>query len=377
MCGIAGIVGRDATVSQPALGRMQAALRHRGPDDEGQWRSPSNQASFAHTRLAVIAPGPAGHQPMASADGRFIITFSGEIYNYQELRQELERDRLVFRTPSDTEVVLHGYQSRGATFVSALRGMFAFAIWDEHERTCLLARDPFGLKPLYYHHASDGALLFASELRALLTAKVVACDLDPDGLNGYLRTGTVPEPVTLVKGVRALEAGHTLKWEDAHATTHCYWTPHFPDADPGSNHRDAVRATLLDSVRHHLVSDVPVGLFLSGGIDSAAILALANECGHRSVQTVSLTLPGSRDDEAALARQTAERFGARHAECAIDARAARELLPQYLPTLDQPSIDGFNTFVMSRFAREQGLKVVLSGVGADEMFGGYRSFAQV
>ena len=378
MCGIAGIVGRDSAGSQPALERMQAALRHRGPDDEGLWRSQSNTATFAHTRLAVIDPGPGGHQPMSSPDGRFTITFSGEIYNFRDLRHELQGQHSSFNTQSDTEVILHGYQSRGAEFVSRLRGMFAFGIWDEQERTCFLARDPFGLKPLYFHHAPDGALMFASELRALVASRLIARELDPAGLGGYLRTGTVPEPHTIVKSVRALEAGHTLSWRDARITKRRYWSPRFADADPTTNHHsDTVRAALLDSVRHHFVSDVPVGIFLSGGIDSASLLALATECGHQNVHTVSLALPGSRDDEGALARRTAERFGAKHAECSVDARAARDLLPQYLPTIDQPSIDGFNTFVLSRFAREQGLKVVLSGVGADELFGGYRSFAQV
>jgi len=378
MCGIAGIVGRDGVVVQPALERMLAALRHRGPDDEGLWRSRSSTAAFAHTRLAVIDPGPTGHQPMSTPDGRLTITFSGEIYNFLELRRALERERATFRTHSDTEVILHGYRAHGAAFVSRLRGMFAFAIWDEQERKCVLARDPFGLKPLYFHHAADGALVFASELRALATSNLIARELDPVGLHGYLRTGTVPEPHTMLKGVHALEAGHTLDWCDARITTRSYWSPRFADADPLANHHDAtVRAALLDSVRHHLVSDVPVGIFLSGGVDSASLLALATECGHRQVRTVSLALPGSPEDEGELARRTAERFGAQHAQCSVDAQVARDLLPQYLPTIDQPSIDGFNTFVVSRFARAQGLKVVLSGLGADELFGGYRSFVQV
>lgn len=318
---------------------------------------------------------------MSSADGRFTITFSGEIYNFQELRRELERCQVAFRTDSDTEVILHGYRSHGAGFVSRLRGMFAFAIWDEDDRTCLLARDPFGLKPAYYHHAADGTLVFASELRALLSSGLVARDLDPAGLNGYLRTGTVPEPHTMVKGVRALEAGHTIIWRDARLTKRPYWSPSFVDPDPAipaiTHHSDSVREALLDSVRHHFVSDVPVGIFLSGGVDSAALLALAAASGYHQVQTISMALPGTREDEGELARRTAERFGARHSECAIGAHAARELFPAYLQTLDQPSIDGFNTFVVSRFARTHGLKVVLSGVGADELFGGYRSFTEV
>jgi asparagine synthase (glutamine-hydrolysing) len=377
MCGIAGIVGRQAPEVGPALARMQAALTHRGPDDRGLWQSPSNLAAFGHTRLAVIDPTPAGHQPMSTPDGRYTISFSGEIYNFRELRRELAARGAAFRTQSDTEVILHGYQAYGSDVVPRLRGMFAFAIWDEHERACLLARDPFGLKPLYFHLGADGALVFASELRAILASRLVPPELDPDGVHGYLRTGTVPEPRTLVKGVSALDAGHLAEWRDGRWSPRRFWTLRFPPESGANHHAESVRAALLDSVRHHFVSDVPVGIFLSGGVDSAAMLALARHGGHDGVRTISMALPGSPADEGGLARRTAERFTSNHVECAIDARQARELFPRYLASIDQPSIDGFNTFVVSKFAREQGWKVALSGVGADELFGGYGSFTRV
>ena len=377
MCGIAGVIGRAAPDAR-ALERMQAALRHRGPDGEGVWCAASNVAAFAHTRLAVIEVGPGGHQPMSSADGRLTIVFSGEIYNFVELRRELEQYGGVFRTQSDTEVILRGYELLGAAVVTRLRGMFAFALWDERTRTCLLARDPFGLKPLYYHRAVDGGLVFASEVRALLASRLVPRELDGRGVYGYFRSGTVPEPRTLLRDVNAVEAGHTLTWQNGVVDHQRFWSPRFPHVPVEDNHYvDTVRSALSDSVRHHFVSDVPLGILLSGGVDSAALLALASQNGHDRVRTISLALPGSAVDESALARQTSDRFTSSHAECAIDARTAKELFPTYLAAIDQPTIDGFNTFVVSRFAREQGLKVVLSGVGADELFGGYGSFMRV
>ncbi len=374
MCGIAGIIGRPD--ADAALARMRIALRHRGPDGEGSWRSEAGDAQLAHTRLAVIDPTPAAGQPMTTDDGRLTIVFSGEIYNYRELRAELE-GRATFRTRSDTEVLLHGLRVHGARFVRRLRGMFAFAAWNDDERACLLGRDTFGLKPLYFHHADDGTLVFASELRALLASGLVPRELDPRGLQGYLRTGTVPEPLTLMRRACCVEAGHVVEWRDRKIRREQYRDVRFaPDA--GSNHHaERTREALADTVRHHLISDVPVGLLLSGGMDSAALLALASASGIAPVRTFSLALPGSPADESALARQSADRFGADHAELPMDASSARELFPAYLAAIDQPSIDGFNTYVVSRFARERGVKVVLSGVGADELFGGYASFDRI
>jgi asparagine synthase (glutamine-hydrolysing) len=378
MCGIAGVVGRSPAEARPALERMQAALRHRGPDGDGMWWSPSATAALAHTRLAVIDVGDGGHQPMTTPDGRLTVSFSGEIYNFAALRRQFQQQGATFRTQSDTEVILRGYDLFGTDELPRLRGMFAIALWDERERTCMLARDPFGLKPLYYHSAADGALVFASEVRALLASRLTPRELDGRGLYGYLRTGTLPEPDTLVKNVCALGAGHSLTWTAGTLRPRRFWSPQFPRVDDRTNHHtDSVRAALIDSVEHHFVSDVPVGILLSGGTDSAALLALAAQSGRTKVPTISMSLPGTAADEGSLARRTAECFGARHVEVAVDASGARDLFPTYLDAIDQPSIDGFNTFVVAKFARQQGLKVVLSGVGADEMFGGYGSFTRV
>ena len=255
--------------------------------------------------------------------------------------------------------------------------MFAFALWDEREKTCLLTRDPFGIKPLYYY-ACAGQLCFASELRALLAAGAVPRDLDPQAVHGYFRTGSVPEPRTLLRGVRCLEAGRLAVWCEGRLETRRYWSLRF-GAEPVAE-ADAVQSTrraLLDSVEHHFISDVPVGVFLSGGIDSTALVALARAIGRSELHTYSIAFPESPGDEGALARRTAAHFGTTHHEWPLDANTGRELFGQFLQVMDQPSIDGLNTFTVSKFARDRGMKVVLSGLGGDELFGGYPSFRKV
>lgn len=378
MCGIAGILSSvPLNDAQPALSQMLSALRHRGPDDAGTHLTPGRNAALAHARLSILDLGPAGHQPMSTPDGRFTIVFNGEIYNFQELRRELEARGTVFRSNSDTEVILRSFEMHGSACVEKLRGMFAFALWDERERSCLIARDSFGIKPLYLA-VSAGRLVFASEVRALLASGLVPCDLDARGLHGFFRTGSVPEPLTLLRSVRCLEAGHFAVWRAGRLETTSYWQLRFtsetiaaPDAVA------ATRAALLDSVRHHFISDVPVGVFLSGGIDSTALVGLARAVGRTELHTYSIAFPGSPGDEGALARRTAAHFGTTHHERQLDAAMGKELFGQFLKVMDQPSIDGLNTFTVSKFAREQDMKVVLSGLGGDELFGGYPSFRQV
>ena len=378
MCGIAGILNASALPgSVTALPRMLTALRHRGPDDQGCFHSPGGDAVLAHARLAILDLSPAGHQPMSTPDGRFTIVFNGEIYNYRELREPLQKDGVVFRSNSDTEVVLRAYGAYGAECVAKLRGMFSFAVWDERERTCLLARDPFGIKPLYFHEA-NGQLVFASEVRALLASGLVRRELDPQGLHGYFRTGSVPEPRTLLRGVRCLEAGHLAIWQAGRLQARRYWKLRFqPEAVAAPEAARTVRQALLDSVAHHFISDVPVGVFLSGGIDSTALVGLARTVGRADLHTYSIAFPGTPGDEGGLAQRTAAHFGTTHHEWRLDAAAGRQLFSQYLQVMDQPSIDGLNTFTVSKFARDQGMKVVLSGLGGDELFGGYKSFREV
>ncbi len=377
MCGIAGILQATPEIQglESVLAGFQRALRHRGPDDAGLWISPSQNIGLAHTRLAILDLSPSGHQPMISQDGRYAICFNGEIYNYHALRSWLIDRGHVFESHSDTEVLLHLYAEEGERMVERLRGMFAFCLWDEAEQTALLARDPLGIKPLYVHEAR-GRLAFASELRALTRSGLFKPSLDVQAVRGFFETGTVPEPLTLVHEVRMLEAGHTLVWRADGAKRRSFWRLEFGRefaGDPVQQTREA----LLDSVRHHFVSDVPVGVFLSGGIDSTALLALAGETGHRGVGSFSITVDDPAADEGAVARRTAQYFGSDHHEMRLDAEVARALFREFLKHTDQPSIDGLNTFTVSALARQHGMKVVLSGLGGDELFGGYSSFTKI
>jgi asparagine synthase (glutamine-hydrolysing) len=378
MCGIAGILrtgGDDRDAS--ALEAMQSALRHRGPDDAGTWRSPAGEALFAHNRLSIIDLTAAGHQPMSSDDGRLTIVYNGEIYNHAALRERLATAGAAFRTRSDTEVILRAYEAHGTACLPMLRGMFAFAIWDARDRTCLLARDPFGIKPLYYHAAGE-RLAFASEVRALVRSGLVPADLDADGVLGYLRFGAVREPATLLAAVRAVEPGQWLRWREGTLESGKYWSLVFsPEPANAVSAAQATRAALIDSVEHHFVSDVPVGIFLSGGIDSTALVALARAAGHPDLRTFSISFPDLPNDEGEVARRTAAHFGTRHEDWPIGAGEARALMGDFAQSMDQPSIDGLNTLAVSRLARRHGLKVVLSGLGGDELFAGYKSFRHV
>lgn len=377
MCGIAGILQSEPGIQdlELLLAGLQGALRHRGPDDCGLWMNASRHAGLAHTRLSILDLSPGGHQPMISADCRRVICFNGEIYNFRELRAWLESQGTVFRTHSDTEVLLHLHAREGERMVERLRGMFAFCIWDEAEQTALLARDPLGIKPLYVHE-SQGRLAFASELRALTGSGLFKPTLDGAAVQGFFETGTVPEPLTLAKEVRMLEAGHVLVWKAGASSRRRYWRLQFGAAFEGDPVRH-VHEALLDSVLHHFVSDVPVGVFLSGGIDSTAILALANEAGHRGIGSFSITVDDPAADEGEVARRTARHFGSDHHEMRLDAEVARGVFTEFLEHTDQPSIDGLNTFTVSALARRHGMKVVLSGLGGDELFGGYASFTQI
>jgi asparagine synthase (glutamine-hydrolysing) len=379
MCGIAGILQRDAnpTGLTEALGRMQAALRHRGPDDTGAFISKDCQAGLAHTRLAILDLSPAGHQPMSSPDGRFHITFNGEIYNFAELRAELEKAGEVFKSHSDTEVILRSYARYGTECIREFEGMYAFAIWDSKERNCFLARDPLGIKPLYYAH-HRGTLAFASEIRALLASGIIPRRLSASALQGYLLYGSVQEPDTLVEGIHCLPAGHSLTWREGEIKIRRYWDLHFmTERVEWSAAVASARDALEDSVRRHFVSDVPVSIFLSGGIDSTALVALAKRVGVKDLRTFCISFDDPKLNEGDVARQTARHFGADHHDWRLDAATGKTLLKEFLARLDQPSIDGFNTFCVAKHAHDHGSKVVLSGLGGDELFGSYPSFRSV
>jgi asparagine synthase (glutamine-hydrolysing) len=379
MCGLAGIltVNQYQDNLEAIITRMQKAIQHRGPDDAGIYISPDKQATLSHTRLSIIDLSSAGHQPMSSDDGRYWITFNGEIYNFQQLRQNLISQGEKFRSHTDTEVIIKLYQREGFDCVKSLRGMFAFAIWDEWEKTCFLARDPLGIKPLYYWQ-SGSTLVFGSELKAILASGLPAVNLSQTGLYGYLISGSVPEPHTLIENISCLEAGHWLYWQADKLKKQQYWQIDFtPKNISVKEAQEIVHTALVDSIKHHFVSDVPVGIFLSGGIDSTAILALASQTQTEELYTYSIAFEEQEWSEGEIAQKTAKLFGTKHTECKLTASAAKELLPKFLAAIDQPSIDGFNTFCVSQIAHESGAKVVLSGLGGDELFGGYKSFQKV
>jgi asparagine synthase (glutamine-hydrolysing) len=386
VCGIAGIVQSEESSESLAsvVDEFSKRLRHRGPDDEGIFASSQlstlnsqSVCSLVHTRLSILDLSDAGHQPMSSPDRRFTITFNGEIYNFRELRKDLEKEGEVFHTRTDTEVILRMFARYGPKMVHELQGMFAFAIWDSKEHRLFLARDPLGVKPLYFT-ASDGRLAFASELRALVGGAALPARLSPAALYGYFMFGSVPEPYTLIAGVECLPAGHWLEWENGETRTRKYWDIEFGrGADEPSDSNAHVRGALVESLKRHFISDVPVGVFLSGGIDSTVLVALSRSELSKTVETFCISFNDAALNEGEDAQRTAQHFGTRHHDWRMDGTTGRGLLREFLAASDQPSIDGFNTFCVSRHAKSHGLKVVLSGLGGDELFGGYPSFQSI
>jgi len=389
MCGIGGWFGAIEAGDSAA---MLAALRHRGPDGEGVWQRADGGACLVHARLAILDPSNAGAQPMGHiaragwSAGQGIdpdepsqswLILNGEIYNFRELRSRLDADATTFAGESDTEVLLRLLVMEGKSVLPKLAGMFALAWHDCESGRGLLARDAFGIKPLYYAHF-PGGVAFASEVRTL-TPLLADASLDPGALRDTLMWGSVPEPATMFRGIRALPAGCILEWDGTAAKVTRWHHVTFGDGVAPSDPVAATRAALFESVVRHLISDVPVGCFLSGGIDSSAILALARQSlgAEADLRTFSVGFDDPAYDESAIARRTANHFGAVHTEWRMTASEGRAEIAAYLAAMDQPTIDGFNTWCVSKLARREGLKVVLSGLGGDELFAGYGSFRQV
>jgi asparagine synthase (glutamine-hydrolysing) len=379
MCGIGGVINANgaAIKLEEILIGLARDLQHRGPDDDGIFLAGDGCTGLAGTRLAIQDLSGAGHQPMTSEGGRYRIVFNGEIYNFPALREELERAGEVFVSHSDTEVILKMYQRYGPDCVREFAGMFAIAIWDETDQSCFLARGPLGIKPIYYSEA-NGQLIFASEVRALLNTGLVPRRLCSAAVSGYLLFGAVPEPLSLVENVYLIPAGHYLVWRNRKTRLTKFWDLQF-GSDPMTEQEatDLVRTSLEESIERHLVSDVPVGIFLSGGIDSTTLVALAARAAKCELRTFCISFDDREFNEGDVAARTAKHFGTKHSDWRLDSATARGLLAKFLEASDQPSIDGFNTFCVSKLAHDQGLKVVLSGVGGDEIFGGYQSFQLV
>lgn len=347
-------------------------MRHRGPDGSGQFVSADGRVRMAHARLAILDVSAAATQPMRSEDGRFAIVFNGECYGFQRLRERLASAGERFRTTSDTEVVLRWLMRHGRRGLADLDGMYALALHDAAAGTVLLARDAFGIKPLYVARLGRG-LAFASEVRALLAAQVVPRRVDPLGLAGYLSYGVVPEPSTIVQGVEMLAPGSWLEWSvaDGSVATGRGGSP-LGGTPTGRVQPDELREAFLRAVQRHLVSDVPIGAFLSGGVDSSAIVAAMAQVAGTDIRTLTVSVPDVPAlDEADLARAWAARWHARHHEVRLSASDLLRDLHGALAAQDQPTFDGINTYIVSRAARAAGLTVALSGLGGDELFGGY------
>lgn len=390
MCGIAAIFNYASgePINRSELEKVLTYQQRRGPDGSGEWLGLAGAVGLGHRRLSIIDLSETGAQPMTSADGRCIITFNGEIYNYRELRAELERKGCRFRSHSDTEVLLHLYQLEGEAMLTRLRGMFAFAIWDNARQGIFLARDPFGIKPLYY--SDDGRTLrVASQVKALLAGGGVDTSPEPAGHVGFFLWGHVPSPYTLYHGIKNLPAGSSL-WVDRSGKKR--ESVYFKISDLLETAENAsisslnsgpmaeqLRTALSDSVRHHLIADVPVGVFLSAGLDSSTLTALAAE---NSAALSSVTLGfeeyrGTANDEVPLAEAVARHYRTQHQTIRVSKQDFRDQFPSFMKAMDQPSCDGLNSYFVSLAAARAGLKVVLSGVGGDELFVGYPSFREI
>jgi len=382
MCGIAGIIGNVPDIESRAE-RISDAIAHRGPDNHGcqMWRGAGScQTAFAHRRLSIIDLSEAGRQPMETEDGRYSIVYNGEIYNYIELREGLIQRGIKFTTDTDTEVLLKLYQERGVDCLQLLRGMFAFAIRSNDTGKVLLARDRLGIKPLYYYSRAQ-SFVFCSELKGMMSSGLIPGVLDPVSLESFLSFGAVQEPRTIIEGVRTLPPAHYAVVENTGQMREAvrYWR--LPEAATDVNREDAIartRALLEESASLHLVADVPLGVFLSGGVDSTAIVALISRTRSAPSRLKTFTVGFAEDQysEHLIARRTSERFATEHTEVLLSDAEIVESLPQAVSDIDQPTIDGINTWVISRATRQAGITVSLSGLGGDELFGGYPSFAR-
>lgn len=389
MCGIAGAVGFVDDAIAEAVAKADRAHKHRGPDAHGFWRSDDTVTPrgvvLAQRRLAILDLSPAGAQPMFEPRTGCAIVFNGEVYNYQAIRDELRPLGWDFHSDCDTEVILKAYVQWGSGCVTRFRGMFAYAIWDPRERTLHIARDRVGIKPLYYTHVTqpDGAttFVFASELRSLLESGLVQRQLDAMGLATYLWHGFVVGPGTLVRGVSLLPQGThvTLRAGEAMPPPERYWSIPGGQSETGSDPVSALGEELAEAVRLRLIADVPLGVFLSGGVDSSAVAALAVKAAGRgeAIHTFNISFDEPEYDESRYATAVAKGLGTNHTDIRLSESMFRGQLDAALASIDQPTFDHINSYFVSRAVREAGVTVALAGTGGDELFGGYRSFEDI
>jgi asparagine synthase (glutamine-hydrolysing) len=385
MCGIAAALALDGSLDQrhaAIVARLNQWQAHRGPDGEGLWASDDHAVILGHRRLAIIDTGATGAQPMTDVTGRWTVTLNGEIYNYRAIRRELETLGRRFATNSDTEVLINAIAQWGEGALTRLRGMFAFAMWDGQEREFWLARDPYGIKPLYTAQTDD-TLWVASQARALAECTPVKGTRDAAALVGFYLWGSVPEPFSWWADIRPLPAGHVQRVSSGNGNSkprQYYSVPsHFVPQPSVQASPEFLRGVLTDSIEHHFVADTDVGVFLSAGLDSNVIASLASTKAKK-LKTITLAFgeyENTQDDEAPVAELAAKAIGSDHTTVRIGRDEFDALLVDFFRKMDQPTIDGLNTYLISRAAAKQGLKVALSGLGGDELFGGYPSFRQI
>ncbi len=384
MCGINGILGlKDLKLAKEKVQAMNIKMKHRGPDDKGVFVN--DDIVLGHRRLSIIDLSAAGHQPMSSYDGRYHIVYNGELYNFKELKFELTRvisgsnqQAYFFQTNTDTEVIIAAYARWGDECVNHFNGMFAFAIWDNLKKELFIARDRLGIKPLYYIYTNN-TLAFSSEIRSPLASELIPRQLDENSLVDYLRYQTVHAPDTIVKGVKMLMPGHYLKSNNGKITIHCYWNlkkniNHASDGKSYSEVCEDVNTLLTKAVERRLIADVPFGAFLSGGIDSSAIVGLMSKVSTEKVKTFSVTFDESEFSESKYAQLIAKKFNTDHHEIKLNPSDFLKELPNALKAMDHPSGDGPNTYIVSKATKEAGITMALSGLGGDELFAGYDVF---
>lgn len=369
MCAIAGIV--NSADAKPQLENMLKAMHHRGPDYRGVWIE--DGCHLGHNRLSIIDLSPDGHQPMVSASGRYVIVYNGEVYNFLSLREELTRQGVVFRSRTDTEVILALWELEQDACIHRLRGMFAFGIWDRQTNTLTLVRDRLGIKPLYYAQTPSG-FVFASEIKGMLASGMVDKAIDPVAIALVLQKGYVQQPHTILESVSALQPGHILKLKGGGVSTNSYWRLENRPSPYGSEEEAiaAIRQMVIESVNMEMISDKPVGVFLSGGLDSTVLVAALRAAGHRHIKTFTVGFDSTdkEQSEAQEAKASAEFYGTTHFDLQVERGEVWSSIDKFIDAVDQPSVDGFNVWLVSKMTAEH-VAVALSGLGGDELFSGY------
>lgn len=375
MCGIAGIISYREKIDKEVCEKIIENLKHRGPDDSGIYISRDKNVALCNTRLSIIDLSQRAHQPMSNEDETLWITYNGEIYNYRELKNELIEKGHKFKSNSDTEVILHLYEEEKEECFQKLRGIFAFALWDEKERKLFLIRDKMGVKPLYYY-IDENFFIFSSELKAIINLNFIKKNINFKALEGFLYFGSIPFPYTLFNEIKSLEPASYLILNDKEIRIKRYWKIklNYNKYSDYESIKENLYNFFEESIKINLIADVPVGIFLSGGIDSGTVLYFARKNNQNNLKTFSIVFKEKEFDERNHSRLLASKFETEHYEYEVAGEEMKEEIENFIKFMDMPTIDGFNIYFVSKFAKENGIKVSLSGLGGDELFGGYSSF---